>query len=269
MKRTHWLIAALVLVHVGLHVVALWTNPDAPDPSVRLSEFFVAALLMLGACQATLLAFWAAFGRGRFIWRVLPTVVGVIAYLRCTTWSRGEWKELTIGQLGVMGVLFLVARVVGFELLRCKDPPTASRRFQFTIHDMLSWMTALAVILGALHYMPQRCFPIVSIEHAIVIFGSFLLVAVASIVFSLRNGWLLARLLLLPLTIGLSAAWLASHASGRSVWYFSLFLGLMSMWIAGSLLVVRYAGYRLIWRWRFSRKHPDNRATGQPPSFAG
>jgi hypothetical protein len=271
MKRTHWLIAALVLVHVVLHVIALLTIHEAVHHEIRSSffEFFLFALFMLGPSQATLLAFWVAFGGGRFLWRVLPIVVGAVVYLRCITVPRPEWRELTIGQLGVLGVLVLVARVVGFELVRCKDLPTASSRFQFTIRDMLSWMTALAVILGALHYMPEGLFPTYSIADAIVVFGSFVLVAVTSIILALCNGWLLARLLLLPLTIGSGAAWLASHPSGRPVWYLSLLLGLMSVWIAASLLVVRYAGYRLIWWWRFGRKNLESKATGQPRPSAG
>ena len=181
---------------------------------------------MLGPSQATLLAFWVAFGGGRFLWRVLPIVVGAVVYLQCIALLRGEWQGLTIGQLGVVGVLLLVARVVGFELVCCKNPPTVPRRFQFTIRDMLTWMTALAVILGALHYMPERWFPRFSIEGAIAVFGTFQLVAVASIVLSLCNGWLLVRLPLLPLTIGLSAVVLASRGIGGPVWYLSLLLGL-------------------------------------------
>ncbi len=267
MKRTHWLIAALVLGHVVLHVVAHFAGLEDLPPD-EPSEFFLFALYMLGPSQATLLAFWAAFGRGRLIWRVLPTVVGAVVYLRCTALPGGTWHELTIAFLGVTGVLLLVARVLGFELVRCKDPPTAPRRFQFTIRDMLSWMTALAVILSALHYTPEGWLARYARESSIVTLGSFLLVAIASIVLSLCDRWLLARLLLLPLTIGLGTALLAGP-NVRPTWYLALFPGLMSAWITGSLLVVRYAGYRLIWRWRFSRKHLDSRAVGPPRSLAG
>jgi hypothetical protein len=259
MKRTYWLIAALVAVHVVLHVIAL-TNHNGPFQIENVSEFFFAALLMLGPSQATLLAFLAAFGRGRFLLRVVPTVVGAVVYLRCFALLDSEWQWLTIGQLGNMGVLLLVARVVGFDLVHRRDLPTASRRFQFTIRDMLSWMTALAVILGALHYAPEGWFSIYSRKESIASFGSLLLVAVTSIILSLCNGWLLVRLLLLPLTIGIGATWLASR-NGLDLWYFGLYLGLMSAWITGSLLVVRYAGYRLIWRWRFSRAQPRRGAT--------
>ncbi len=148
MKRTHWLIATLVLVHVALHIMALFTIPPS-FPRDDPSEFFFYARFMLGPSQATLLAFWAALGRGRFLWRVLPTVVGAIVYLRCITFPSPGFQTYTVGQLGVMGVLSLVARVVGVELVRGNDLPAASRRFQFTIRDMLTWMTALAVILGA------------------------------------------------------------------------------------------------------------------------
>jgi hypothetical protein len=199
----------------------------------------------------------------------LPTVVGAIVYLRCLVSPGDDWQRLAIGHLGVMGVLFLVARVVGFELVRHKDLPTASRRFQFTIRDMLSWMTGLAVILGALHYMPETLYSSLSTEDAIILLGSYLLVGVASIVLSLCNGWLLARLILLLSTIGLLAACLASLYGGSPVWDFGLLLCVMSVWIAASLLVVRYAGYRLIWRWRFGRKNLESKATGQPRPSAG
>ncbi len=58
--------------------------------------------------------------------------------------SGGEWQRLIVAHLGVMGVLLLVARVVGFELVRGEDPLTALRRLQFTIRDILLWTMALA-----------------------------------------------------------------------------------------------------------------------------
>ena len=59
----------------------------------------------------------------------------------------------------------------------------------------------------------------------------------------------------MPLAIGAGAYLLVvTHIGNSSVWYFAFLLGLMAAWLIGSLFVVRLAGYRLAWRWRFSRK---------------
>jgi hypothetical protein len=217
------------------------------------------ALFMLGPSQATLLAILVAFGKGRFLWRVVPTVVGAIVYLYMRI-SDPEFQQLTVGQLAVVGVLLLVARVVGVELVRFTDATNVSRRLQFSIRDMLLWMTALAVMLSAAHYVPELTLLSAPVSETIRGFGSLALVAIASIVLPLCSRRLFVRLLFLLLTIGLGAAVLASPY--RSAWYFGLLLVLMSAWITGSLLVVRWAGYRLTWQWPF-RRNGDGRAAGR------
>ncbi|MGA2034136.1 MAG: hypothetical protein ABSG68_17980, partial [Thermoguttaceae bacterium] len=252
----HRLIAGLVLAHVALHVIATLVI-RVSSPGNGRSGLLLFALFMLGPSQATLLAILVAFGKGRFLWRVLPTVIGAIAYLRYVRISDPDFMPLTIGQLAVTGVLLLVARVVGVELVRFKDLPRVSRQLQFSIRDMLLWMTALAVVLSAAHYLPERWFPSLPVSAAIVVFGSFALVAIASMPLPLCSRWLPARLLLLPLMIGLGTAVLASRSYTWPAWYYGLLLVLMSAWITGSLLVVRWAGYRLTWQWPFRRKDQD------------
>jgi ABC-type spermidine/putrescine transport system permease subunit II len=130
---------------------------------------------------------------------------------------------------------------------------------------MLVWTTALAVALGSLHYMRDGWLPF---HHPrwdiVVVFGSFALVAVSSLVLSLCNGLLLLRLFFPALMIALGAILLGRALRNDSPWFFGLLLGLMSAWITASLLVVRHAGYRLAWQWRFGR-----RSLGQSPCEPG
>jgi hypothetical protein len=263
--RTRRILAGLVAAHVVLHGVALavmFTSPGPPDgmwPYVVL----VYALFMLGPSQGTLLALWLTFGRGKFLWRVVPAALGAVVYLWLFKNADPEWLASTFAHTCIWAVLLLVARLTGLELVRSSTVGSDSRRSQFYIRDMLAWMTALAVILSAMKCAPQDWLWPMTIGEAISLFGGLGLVAGASIHSALGGGWLLARIMLPPLAVGVGAYVFATvRGTTFSVWYFALLLGLMAAWLVGSLLLVRLAGYRLAWRWRFSRADRESLETG-------
>ena len=130
-------------------------------------------------------------------------------------------------------------------MVKSSDLAVAPHPFQFYIRDMLVWTTALAVFLSV-----WKCLPHWSAYTGALtaIFASFTCVAVASMFFSLGGGWIVARILSLPLAIGVGAALLAATDAGGSMWLNGFLLGFMAIWFVASLLIIRIAGYRLAWR---------------------
>ena len=158
-SRKRWILTGLVAVHVVLHGVAL---PMVMTPIRRggnLSDVLLYALFMLGPSQATLLALWAMLGGGRFLWRVLPTTLGMILYMGCFQRTDSEWRIMIFGQMCVWGAIFFAARVAGLRLMQASALPSNPKPFQFSIRDMLMWTTALAVVLSALRCLPTDWFP--------------------------------------------------------------------------------------------------------------
>jgi hypothetical protein len=262
MKRASRLIAALVVTHVLLHVVALSVELRRPQLLGEPRDLILYVLFMLGPSQGTLLALWAVLGGGKFLWRVLPTLLGAVAYLWCFESADGEWLGTTFVELGIWGAILMAGRLTGLELARPADSTGISRPFQFSIRDMLAWTTALAVLLSTLRCLPinwEHC----SLPSTVVIGLSLTLVGGASMFCTLGGGWRLARLLPVPSAVGVGAYVLAATLQNFSAWYFALLLGLMSAWLVASLLCLRYAGYRLVWRWRFA---PRNMVATRIPS---
>ncbi len=155
--RSRLILAGLVAAHVVLHLVALAVlfKIHWPLPGTWPGELLFDALLMLGPSQGTLLGLWLALGGGRLLWRVVPSALGVVAYVWLFQTAGEPWLTATLGQVCVWGVLLLVARVTGLELVQSSSFRSDSRRSQFYIRDMLGWMTALAVILSAMRYLPM------------------------------------------------------------------------------------------------------------------
>ncbi len=151
-KRSRYILACLVVAHVVLNgaAIALMTTIAPFHPGGELSDVFSWSLFLLAPSQATLLALWVMLGGGRFLWRLLPTVLGVILYLWWFRKADSEWRMIIFGQFCVWGVFLLVARLTGLELVLSAAPRTASRPFQFSIRDLLMWTTALAVVISTL-----------------------------------------------------------------------------------------------------------------------
>jgi hypothetical protein len=257
--RARRLVAALVVIHIVLHALAIWVvGWSASHSRTGLSyPFFV-----LGPSQGALLALWLVLGGGRMMWRVLPTVLGVVAYL----WFFGnldfEWIGCTIGELIVCAAILFVARLTGLEMVRPSDPRPAPRPFQFYLRDMFVWTTALAVFLSA-----WKCFPAHDSGAPRWLMLGFVVTALTLVsgttMFSgLGRGWIVARIFSLPLAIGIGTALIVWNEPGNGAgvaWYLAMLLGFMALWLVASLLVLRLAGYRLAWRPELIQQgSPDN-----------
>jgi hypothetical protein len=260
MKR--FLIPGLVVVHLLLHALALLIVIGPWFPSGVWSDTLVVAVLMLGSSQGALLAIWIALG-GRRTWlRVILATVGVVVYLAWCRPTRGGfddlarvfWLMVTLGAMGFSAALLLLARFSGLELTRSGPLAAGRPRSQFFIRDILLWTTALAIVLSAARFLVSRDWCVIDFANVRVgaACAGLSLIAAACLWAALGQRRLMARLVLLPAAVGAVAA-LLNAIDGQPWRVYAMFLGLMAASLVASLLVVRWAGYRVRWQWRFSR----------------
>ncbi len=267
--RRRLLIAAAVIPN--LTVLAVFFSPVFRYIFSFLvrSPFIGLAAVALIFSQGALVAFWVVFGSGRPLWRSLAVVLGVVA----NTWVQQHRQSDFIQYLAqhraipllcaVWGFL-VVARVLGLGLVRTPDARRTLQPLQFSIADMLLWTTALAVVLGLLRWLAldwHRVLGDMDRRGEWAFFVALALVAMAATFLALGRGRPLLRVLLLPLSLvacvgvmeavcfiagqPFSSPRLSSDACGVS---------LMAGWLVGSLWMLRLAGYRLAWPWRFRRE---------------
>lgn len=248
-------IRCLLAVHLLLNLLVCWTIHSKVAYEINVWIGF--PLLLLGPSQGGLLGAWIALGGKGTSWRVLLAVGGIVAYL----WCVGRFGEvdgifhlLLAWAAWVVSALLLLARFTGLRIVRGEAPN--QQRPQFSLRDAFVWMTAFAVLLGA------TCWQSSPFEHIAndladagfwTAVGSSAAVSLACFWLVLGTHWLGVRILVLPLAIAAGAVALRAGIGFLAVWAFATLLSFEAAWIVGSLLVVRLAGYRLTWQWRFGR----------------
>jgi hypothetical protein len=256
--RARRMVAVLIAVHVVLHGIVLSTILRRMVPNLTLSPFDIIlyALFMLAPSQGALLAVWIVLGGGRMRWRGLAFISAII-YVWCFSAlgiNTDDLLTVMLAELGLCTAILLVARCTGLQLVRLSGRSLASGRFQFYIRDMLIWTTALAVALSTWHYLPARMLGWMDRFDACALFASLTLVAGVSMFSTLGRGWIVARIVRLPVIVILAAMLWNLANGGRPQWsWFALLLSLMAFWLVASFLVLRYAGYRLAWRPRLEQ----------------
>jgi len=258
-SRATWMVVGLVVAHVVLHGIALSAFLGEPYPNYTYSPRYMAlySLFMLGPSHGTLLAIWVVLGGGKFLWRALPAALGTILYVWCFSFahdhSSRQWLVTALATMGVSLAILLPARWMGLRLARSCDSRPASGPFQFYIRDILLWTTATAIVLSGWRCLPKNALDFLQNAVPVVDFVGLGLIGAVSMFFALGRGWIVARILLLPIAVVLTAKFFnASIPNAAPTWYFALLFSLMIFWLAGSLLVLRFAGYRLAWRRRFA-----------------
>jgi hypothetical protein len=259
-SRATWTVPTLVVAHVALHLAIIRMVIQGLRPSglsFSVTDIASTALYMLVAGQGMLLAFWIVYGSD---WRVSRGVAAVAAvvYVWCVSalhLSTGDLLEVWAGELGICAAILAVARCTGLKMVRLGNTNLSPGRFQFYIRDMLVWTTAFAAALSAWHYLPDYMMGGLDRFDACTLFASLTLVAGVSMFSSLGRGWLVARIVRLPVILILAAImWsLASH-DGRRWWWCLYPLSLMALWQTASFLVLRHAGYRLVWHPRSNQQ---------------
>ncbi len=263
--RRRLLVGSVVVVNLAFMVV-LFYPPVGKDVLVALRPLFGRFLrvFLVGffLSQGALAALWAALGGSRALWRDLAVVLGVIAAVWWTCRTGTYFRAYDAIELlcSVWGFL-LVARLLGLGLVSTPDAPRTLRPLQFTIADMLLWTTAVAVISGLLRWLaldwswlPMDWY----VWMGISVLG---LVAIAAMFLALGRGCPLLRVLLLPLSVVACAGSMevlcfinqGQPLSTPELENVAIIPASMALWLAGSLWLIRLAGYRLAWQWRFGR----------------
>jgi len=266
-----WTVAA---VHLLLFfVLLLWWKPHEGSLWIDFSCF---SLLL---SQGFLLGLWAALGGKPTPWRATSLVIVAASWGWFTHYQKHDYTLaiaiatifLTGQTIQVMGIL-LLARFMGLGLNRATDDYLG--HLQFSIGQALSWMTALAVFLGATHYLyflddyfDKRVLWLPALGLAMCLAAMWLI---------LGSRWITLRCFTLILIIGLGTVWIgrvepmpwwqaAALLGGEAVvtaaslvwWQAAHLLVCEAVLTAVSLAVARLAGYRLVWHWPFRRLKPD------------
>ncbi len=263
MTRRILLVGLVVVVSVLAEMLLLWADPFNGRPSA-------VGYILVGMIptHASLLAFWAAFGGRATPWRlVIGLWVAVAIAWIGMDYCGGSNEELWIllpMQIVPAAVIFFIVRFLGAEL-RCDGPEETTESvdprqqwLQFSIGSLFSWTAAVALVLGMASYLPDSILrefrQIASRMDTIVIFSAICLgatlIALGAMWVTLGSRWTPARSAVLLTTgiiagISLTLAVDMDEPSGLLT-----FCCAEVVWMTASLLPLRRAGYRLVWRRR-------------------
>jgi len=219
--------------------------------------------------QLMLLCFWAGMGTSTGGRRLLGTLLGVayLAFWQTQGSSNMSWvvKYSMMCNIHLIGTAFMGGTLLGMrrwkaELRRVSDSEetTSAARFQFSLLFVLMIITAVAVILGSvLSMQPATSDRNTSASGvaAILLFVTVpllnLLCAVWATLSIGRVGWRI--LLAFAVSTALALAFSFPHSIIWRAWSPKLmfawtlfFVAMPTAIVVGSLLVVRWCGYRLV-----------------------
>lgn len=261
MKRRWILLGIVVSVNLLLECAAIGTEPFV-GPHWLISY----AVIAIPASHGSLLGFWAALGGRATPWRLVVAAVGAVAAMRLLAQSELMSDEpamfvfLLLLQMGVVSLVLMIARFLGAELTDVRPDaaaPVAPDRqwIQFSLGSLLSWTTAVAVLLATLHYLPRTAFEDFFSDPAQIailaaILGAGTLIALGAVWITLGVRWPVGRYILLFLSSGIGIVVMSIVIGSDEVHTISIFCVTQIVCVTGSLWLVRLAGYRLIWRRR-------------------
>jgi hypothetical protein len=260
------LLAAILAVDAAVGSIFADQNDYAflrwPDPRAKL-------WLALAVSQIALVAIWVGLGRTVVVVRIAALAATAVAWgafsLGPLLFGYGTvhrvQMELTVRFLCQgLAICFalLVARRCGLRLSGSADTPGVTvppGRFQFSIANMLSWTTSVAVILGLSRYMGTT-FPwaVLAGEHFPWLLIGELCLGEAALVLAVlwgalgtgQFGWRAVAMLGVFLGVLLLHAPWAGLAHTASLTDYCQLCFLEALLIFVPLLVFRVAGYRLI-----------------------
>lgn len=267
MKTARLLIVLLLLAWVSIDL-AVWSAAARrgawPEPAMVL-------LLSLAFGQSGLVALWGGLGRTPLSWRLAGILVVVAAwsYSLALAGAGGAAEHLALLLVQTLVVLAIVpilradgrrfGEAVQEEMPRSRPP---GGPIQFSLGDLLSWMTSTAIILGLLratlcpevfqHGAEFWC-PIAWIAAS----HGAMPVAALEMIFGSRPWWARAALLAVSTLLCLLALQQTTEGPGLAN---VLVCFLQMLWLLAGLAVVRVAGFRLICRPAFKGREDTDAA---------
>ncbi len=265
MRSSRLLIGLLVLASVAVDAMVLmsvgiqrWVPPVWPHPTLGL-------LFALAFSQVSLVAIWLGLGRRPSPWRLICLVLTVVAWSGALPWVLRDgppfhtptpWAIMLLG-LGLLVVIGVaIARALGATLVEI-DAPADPRvdglgRRQFSLGYLLAWMTAVPIVLGTLQYMVPGELLGDAIQRSldmdvVLINGGLAITALACLGAMLGTSVPIWRSILLVVIVAVVIA-VEIQLAVTPVAQRTLILMHFShvLLLAGSLAVVRIAGYRLV-----------------------
>ena len=269
MRQARLLILLLVAATVLVDLVALSVLAYNEGFPVVWPHPALLVLYSLSLSQVSLAALWSGFGARSLPWRVMGLVLtivfwGALVAAWVTPDERAElqtiWIVLLLAQTVGILVPLSIARLKGLKLL---SPSTAGSTgqtvcgrplLQFSLGYLLSWITAVAVVLGLLQYTVDYRFLLSILQH---LWWEISVVSVGHAGLGLAALWAMLgtrrpalRTSVVALTTAaVIVAWKESEDADVNdlVRYAALCL-LDLLWLVASLWVVRVAGYRVVRR---------------------
>jgi CDP-diglyceride synthetase len=208
-------------------------------------------------------------GRKGLPWRLVVGIASVYAFaLACESGVFGRppdpaYLPLLVGQVICVGVVLLGLRLTGLGFVDADARVEPPGRFQFSLSDIFNWTTATAVLLAFFKCMPHKTVEIVrSSDWDIACLFNTLctMLALASIWLVFAKRWLALRCVGCVIVVSLAAVAVGQvfgtppRRSLRIPLLYWLFVfTAQAGWLIASLLVIRLAGFRLVWQWRFAK----------------
>jgi len=265
-SRIRVVVVCLILVHLlaalCCSVIAfVWMPYDA------VGGVFVGTAF----AQASLLAVWLALGRGPFSQRcllvsLLLAASATLLILPVSILNHGElvivllYGGILLGQWLVVQIpLWLIRLVFGWRIstLNSGVEDSGRREFQFGIKQLLGWTAAVAILLGAGRWLigdevretdTDATWSIAG--FIFVLAGTNAMVAWPVIWAALARRWVLvwtivAVVIVVVLTLKEPDLFRRVGHGGASSGFFWWSNGVHIVWVYGSLLVIRFCGYRV------------------------
>ncbi|OHB72860.1 MAG: hypothetical protein A2V70_04405 [Planctomycetes bacterium RBG_13_63_9] len=263
MRSSRVLIVLLLLATVLVDVVVLTAAWSKDSPSRSEPDPLIILAWALWLSQVNSAGIWLGLGRSPFPLRSACTVLAIAAWSAglsaLSDPNTGLWAVALTVQSCVIGIPLLALRSSGLCLVEASVPaevdgPADRRpRMQFSIRYMLGCMTALAVVLGTLHYIaPENLTDLHRLASL-----SFIMFIVGHTAIGLASLWAVLgtrrpteRVLTLALVGSATFAtfWFFGEVNPAFLWRFVVFLCLEILLMVAMLGVFRIAGYRLHWR---------------------
>lgn len=212
-------------------------------------------IISLSMAQGSLLGIWAGLGGKPSPWRLVGTVVALVALAWALEAAFGNssaagWAFLVLIQAFFTAPPLLALQFMGLGLKRSEAENSAVgwHKFQFSLRSLLEWTAAVAILLSAVQMMPEEFRTGYRWREwaAWLVFFVDGLLALAGLWIALGTRRLLLRIVLMGIgCVGATAAFTLIDAADSLL---LLFPALYACWVVSSLYLCRLAGYRLVWR---------------------
>ena len=217
-----------------------------------IETLVVASVMGVVCAVAAVLAIWLALGSGRAIWRAILAIAGAstVALAFCVISGEAEAEWLLFMWIVAAGVaaMFLIVRLRGFRLANAvTGKGRGPDELQFTVEQLLALTAVVAAVAAASRFLSPTTINALGLFLAIAAcLGAVALVAVwATLRSDLTRIKTLTLLVVAVVMAGITYYGMeVTNADPGPIWGGTVIVYTAAL--AGSLLVVRWRGFRLL-----------------------